>query len=88
MGRPARVGGRDRHLVIVPSSTPANWRRVLTSLSLGVRGRSRARARNHAAGATHKHRTRRDRAGSGCVPFFAASWKQQQAAGVVLSSLT
>jgi hypothetical protein len=23
-GRPARVGGRDRHLVIVPSSTGAN----------------------------------------------------------------
>src|SRR5262249_10644761 len=60
--------------------TPANWRRVLTSLNLVVRCRSRACARNqHAAGAAHKHRTSLDQAGSGCVPFFAASWKQRQA---------
>ena len=66
-----------------------NARRVLTSLNLVVRGRKRARARNQrAAGATHKHRTSLDRAGSGCVPFFAASWKQRQAAGVVLPSLS
>src|SRR5262245_46495647 len=69
--------------------TPANWRRVLTSLNLVVRCRSRACARNqHAAGAAHKHRTSLDQGGSGCVPFFAASWKQRQAGGVVLRSLS
>jgi hypothetical protein len=66
-----------------------SWADLLTSLNLVVRCRCRARARNqHAAGATHKHRTGLDRAGSGFVPFFAASWKQRQAGGVVLSSLS
>jgi len=72
-----------------PRQTPANWRRVLTSLNLVVRGRNRACANNRRACATHKHCTSLDGAGSGCcVPFFAASWKQRQAAGVLLSSLS
>jgi hypothetical protein len=61
---------------------------VLTSLNLVVRGRNRACANNRPACATHKHCTSLDGAGSGCVPFFAASWKQRQAAGVLLSSLS
>ena len=46
---------------------------VLTSLNLVVRGRNRAWANNRPACAMHKHCTSLDGAGSGCVPFFAAS---------------
>ena len=79
-GEPHRQRGNlldspDRHKERVRC---ANWRRVLTSLNLVVRGRSRARASNqHAAWATRKRCASFDGAGSGYVPFFAASWKQR-----------
>src|SRR5262245_24461291 len=70
------------------ASDACELQRVLTSLNLVVRGRNRACANNEPACATHKHCTSLDGAGSGCVPFFAASWKQRQPVGVLLSSLS
>ena len=52
------------------------------------RARRRARAHNpRAAGATQMRHSSLGRAGAGCAPFFAASGKSRQTAGVPLSPL-